>query len=267
MQKITPPHVIAFEGTTNFRELGGYPAAGGRRVRHGFFYRGGTLHDIQSPSDRALLQSLGLKTVLDLRSQGERKISPDFIPEGARYLAVSAMRYDNGDEIDFSPEGMKRLELEYEKLGSLSISRMLERYYARMPFLNPAYQTLFKVLEQEEVPILFHCTSGKDRTGVGAMLILLALGADRETALFDYLETNRCREREIQLLKESRRDLAEQNPEEFELLLIGLGVLPKFANAALDAIFEKYETAEEYFKEEFGLDERRLKALRDKYLE
>ena len=180
------PRIIDFQGGTNFRELGGYPAADGRHVKYGVFYRGGTLHDLQSEEDRALLDAMGLKLVLDFRSAGECKVSPDYVPDGAKYRQISAMRYENGDEIDFSPEGMKRVEQEFAFLNDLSIIDSLASYYARMPFNNPAFQALFESMIKEDVPMLFHCTSGKDRTGVGAMLILLALGCDRDVALRDY---------------------------------------------------------------------------------
>lgn len=170
------PRIIDFQGGTNFRELGGYPSVDGRHVKYGHFYRGGTLHDLKSDEDRARLDGLGLKLVLDFRSTGECRVSPDYVPDGAGYCQISAMRYDNGDEVDFSPEGMKRVEKEFAFLNDLSIIDSLKSYYARMPFNNPAFQAVFDALENEDVPLLFHCTSGKDRTGVGAMLILLALG-------------------------------------------------------------------------------------------
>lgn len=259
-------HILEFEDTTNFRELGGYPAADGRIVKYGLFYRSGTLNDIKSDNDRKLLESLGLKVIFDYRSSGEREVSPDYIPPGAEYFPISAMRYANGDEVDFSPAGMKRLQEEYGETLSRSVIEMLMGYYARMPFNNPAYKELFRALEEGRTPLLFHCTAGKDRTGVGAMLILLALGASRETVVEDYLETNKSRAEEIEQLRQNFREVMETNPEEYELRLIQFGVLPKFINASLDAIIERYGSWEEYFDSEFGLDREGLNALRDKYL-
>ena len=261
------PRIIEFQGGTNFRELGGYPAADGRRVKYGHFYRGGNLYDLQSAEDRARLDSLGLKLILDFRSTGECRVSPDYIPSGAKYCRISAMRYDNGDEVDFSPEGMKRVEREFAFLNELSIIDSLKSYYARMPFNNPAFQAVFDALEKDDVPMLFHCTSGKDRTGVGAMLILLALGCSRETALSDYLETNRCRAEQLAALRKNFEAMDGEEEERFELMVIQYGVLPKFAGAALDAILDRYDSWEQYFDREFGLDQARLAALRDKYLE
>ena len=78
-----PGEEYKLEGAVNFRELGGYPAADGRTVRWGQFYRSGALGELSSPGDRAFLQGLGLKSVVDLRSRGEAAALPDPAVPGA----------------------------------------------------------------------------------------------------------------------------------------------------------------------------------------
>lgn len=261
------PHILPVEGATNFRELGGYPAADGRTVKYGAFYRGGTLFDLKSNSDKAIIENLGLKLVLDFRSAGESIENPDFVPNGTKYLRIGAMYYPDGSELDFSPAGMERLKRELSASPqNQSPIDMLAKFYERMPFGNPAFQAMFHALETNDIPILFHCTAGKDRTGVAAMLILLALGAERETAVADYMETNRCRAAEIEALRKQHEGLDEKNPKQWEELLAGYGVLSRFANAALDAILKRYGNWETYFYEEYGLNHCRLTALRNTYL-
>ena len=262
------PRIVPIEGATNFRELGGYSTKDGRRIKSGLFYRSGTLYDLNSNSDKAALNELGLKLVLDLRSTGECRECPDYIPDGTDYLQICAMRYEDGEELDFSPSGIERVEHELAISNQeLSPLDTFAEFYARMPFGNPAYQALFQALEAERVPLLFHCTSGKDRTGVAAMLILLALGANRETVIADYMETNRCRTDEIEALSRQYGNLAETDTEQWEQLFVQYGVLPRFADAVLDAILQRYGSWEAYFDEEFGLDKKRLAFLRDRYLE
>lgn len=261
------PHILPMEGDTNFRELGGYPAADGRLVRYGLFYRGGALGDLKSDTDRTALEALGLKLVLDFRSVGEWEENPDFMLRGARYQRIGGMYYPDGTEVDFSPAGLVRLRRERAKLpqGQSPLSSLIG-FYTRMPFGNPALQAMFQALEAGDVPILFHCTSGKDRTGVAAMLILLALGVDRDIAVADYMETNRCRAAEIEALRQQHAGLEKDAPEQWEMLLIQYGVVSRCANAALDAILKRYGSWEAYFNEEFGLDYNRLTALRNAYL-
>ncbi len=257
---------LPFEGANNFRELGGYPAWRGRKVRHGVIYRGCTLSELSSAADQALLKSLGLKFVLDLRSKGECEYHPEQIPDGVEYLQVSALRYPDGMEIDFSPCGMAKLEAVMRQ-SAAGAGEAFASFYESMPFENPAFKALFQALEEGKAPLLFHCSAGKDRTGIAAMLILLALGADLETALEDYMLTNIFRKQEINALLQANAELLSEHPEEEEMLVGRAGVTKKFAQRAMDAIIKRYSDFESYFLAEYGLDNERLGKLRDTYLE
>lgn len=267
MQAVFSPGAeIKFEGATNFRELGGYRAADGRRVKYGLLYRGGNLDILTSAADRAKLQSLGLREILDLRSAGESALHPDPAVPGAHYQRVCGMRNADGTEMDFSGQGIERLRQEKEDYER-SVGHPVHDFYwfsalyAQMPFRNPAYHALFDLLEARRVPLLFHCSCGKDRTGIGAMLILLALGVPRETALADYMLTNVYR-REI-----IKNFLADKPADQQELLLSVEGVSEAMGAGTLDAILKRCSSYEAYFEEEYGIDAARLKALRDWYLE
>ena len=262
----TPGAEIPFEGATNFRELGGYRAADGRHVRYGLLYRGGNLDTLTSAQDRALLQRLGLREILDLRSEGESAAHPDPAIPGARYERVCGMRNADGSEMDFSGRGIERLQQEkeaYERSVGHAVHDFywFSALYAQMPFGNPAYHALFRLLEERRVPLLFHCSCGKDRTGIGAMLILLALGVSRKDALADYMLTNQYRRAIIE------KFLADKPADQRELLLPVEGVSEPMGVGAIDAILQKYPSYEAYFEAEFGLDAARLTALRDFYLE
>lgn len=265
-RQTVPGAEIPLEGAVNFRELGGYPAADGRRVRYGLLYRGGNLDTLHSPADRAAVESWQLRTVLDLRSEGESAKHPDPALPGVDYRRVCAMRMRDGSEMDFSSTGIERLAAEkaaFERAAGHPVHDFywFSALYREMPFGNPAYHTLFALLEQRQVPLLFHCSCGKDRTGIAAMLILLALGAGRETALADYMLTNTYRHAEIEA------SLRGKTPAERQLLLPVEGVSESMGAGAIDAIAERYGSYEAYFAAEYGLTPQRLQALRDAYLE
>ncbi|MDD7389142.1 MAG: tyrosine-protein phosphatase [Lachnospiraceae bacterium] len=263
-----PGTPLPFEGTDNFRELGGYRAADGRAVRYGQFYRSGALNPLKSVSDRSLLESLKLKTILDLRSSGESRYEPDPELPGIHQLRISALYYPDGTELDFSPDGIEKLDAAMEEMKkNMGADKAFAQLYTHMPFHNPAFQTLFEKLENGGTPILFHCSAGKDRTGIAAILILLALGVDKETALDDYMLTNVCRRKAIEKSLEKHAALLAEHPEAKAMIMAGEGVCRTFAEQALDAIEKQYGTYEDYFQAEFGLDKTRLKALRDRYLE
>ena len=240
----SPGAEIKFEGANNFRELGGYRAADGRQVKYGLLYRGGNLDLLKSEADHARLASLGLR----------------------HYQRVCGMRNADGTEMDFSGQGIERLRQEKEAFER-SVGRPVHDFewfsalYREMPFRNPAYHALFALLEGRRVPVLFHCSCGKDRTGIGAMLILLALGVSRADALADYMLTNVYRREIIE------RFLADKPAAERDLLLPVEGVSEPMGAGAIDEILRRYPSYEAYFADEFGLDAARLKALRDFYLE
>ena len=147
-----PGEEYKLEGAVNFRELGGYPAADGRTVRWGQLYRSGALGELSSPGDRAFLQGLGLKSVVDLRSRGEAAALPDPAVPGADMQRVCAMRFPDGSEMDFSPGGIADIDAakrEFEaRLGHpVHDYDWFSELYADMPFGNPAYQLLFRLLE------------------------------------------------------------------------------------------------------------------------
>ena len=261
-----PGAEIPLQGAVNFRELGGYPTADGRHVRYGLLYRGGNLDTLQSAQDQAVVQSWRLQTILDLRSEGECAQHPDPAISGVEYQRVCAMRMTDGSEMDFSSSGIERLAAEkaaFEKKAGHPVHDFywFSALYRQMPFGNPAYQRLFALLEQRKVPILFHCSCGKDRTGIAAMLILLALGASKQTALADYMLTNTYRRAIIEA------SLQGKSPQERELLLSVEGVNEQMGAGAIEEILERYDSYEAYFAAEYGLNAHRLQALRDFYLE
>jgi protein-tyrosine phosphatase len=140
---------------------------------------------------------------------------------------------------------------------------MFTYLYTGMPFGNPGFQKLFELLEGGRTPLLFHCTAGKDRTGIGAILVLLALGVSREQALEDYMMTNQCIQRDVErLLAENAEDPAAQ-----EDILRRMLVRLNNASETLDAIEKRYESYDQYFEAEFGLDKKRIDRLRAMYLE
>lgn len=198
--------------------------------------------------------------------QGRALRTPDPAVPGAHYQRVCGMRNADGTEMDFSGQGIERLRQEKEAFER-SVGRPVHDFewfsalYREMPFRNPAYHALFALLEGRRVPVLFHCSCGKDRTGIGAMLIPLALGVSRADALADYMLTNVYRREIIE------RFLADKPAAERDLLLPVEGVSEPMGAGAIDEILRRYPSYEAYFADEFGLDAARLKALRDFYLE
>ena len=257
-----PGTPLPFAGGHNFRELGGYEADEGKHVKWGQIYRGITTACLTSAADRKLLDSLGLRLILDLRSGTEAAAAPDYVPDGARLVQICALCGDDGHEISFAPGDIERM-MHTAREGE----NILYRMYRQMLFGNKAFKELFRALEAGETPILFHCTAGKDRTGVAAMLILLALGASDETICADYARTNLCRAAEIEKAMADHAAEIAADPAQRMRWQSSAGVDPETAPFVLRTIRQDYGSAESYLEAEYGLTPARLMRLRRMYLE
>ncbi len=183
-------HAIAgLEGLNNGRDLGGYYTADGtHQVKHGLLFRTAKLADC-TEGDVALLQSLGIKKVIDLRMLTERLSKPDKKIPGADNIVISTQTIPN----IFAITGEDWLMM----LSAIK-SGVMDTYMTGMyrqlisdPVAIYGTQKFFKqLIAANGDPVLWHCTSGKDRTGIEAYLLLCALGVSEEVARAEYLNTN-----------------------------------------------------------------------------
>ncbi len=176
------PRTIALEGASNVRDLGGYAAAEGRRMRFGLVFRGAAL-DAITAADRDRLAALGLRTVCDLRGTAERARAP------------SALAGVTTHALPIEPSvgaGLRDIAATRAATGEDAMAIMRRAYVAYATEWAQRYRALFALILQDgALPLLFHCSAGKDRTGFGAALLLTALGVSRADVMADYLATNR----------------------------------------------------------------------------
>ena len=172
------------EGIHNFRDYGGWLTADGGQVRRGVLFRSGH-HVAATDADLALIGSLDIRTVIDLRGASERTRSPCRRVEG---FAGEVIFYEG--ETSSSPPHMD-VSPDITTAG-FARERMLT-VYARMP-RNPAMQTMFarylRILAERGGASLVHCFAGKDRTGAAATLLLHILGVSEADQMAEFLRTN-----------------------------------------------------------------------------
>jgi protein-tyrosine phosphatase len=230
--------LLPVEGLYNIRELGGYPAAGGKRVKWGVFFRSGDMAGITA-GGRKVLEKAGIRSVVDFRTDAERAGAPD----GEIGAAAKTLRLviDGGSIIDLSRTGA-------ETDGPALMKTL---YRAMVDHARPQYAGLLKfVSEPENTPVLFHCSAGKDRTGLAAAFILSALGAGRETVIADYLLS-------AKYLEGKYRELIQSAPS----LLPLMTVKRSYIEAALNRIDEAYGGMETYLRAELGAGLEELRRL------
>lgn len=256
--------ILPFQGVSNFRDLGGYKTTDGRRIKWNIFYRSGELAGLTS-DDVAYVKSLGIKTIFDYRSQGEVTNKPDPIIENIKNINISGMPSLDHHKGNFD---MALLLKENKNLQLLEDPcSFLKKGYIEMVTSNQAFKKMIQCIEDpKQMPIIQHCTAGKDRTGFGSALLLLTLGVSEEVVIEDYLLTNQYR---IAINKSVAKSLEtllknEKSREKFKLLM---EARREYIESSLHTIKEKYGSIQKYLMEEYGLDEQKIDRLQQYYLE
>ncbi|WKX74000.1 tyrosine-protein phosphatase [Streptomyces sp. XD-27] len=236
---------VDFERLHNFRDLGGYRAADGRTVAWRTLYRSDSLGKLQGADWETFLE-LGIRTVIDLRYPWEIE-SKGRVPEPERFHYVNlSIEHRPYDQAEIDPE--------------LDPWRYLADRFAEVA--EDGVEEIRQVLEQiaqAPGPVVFHCTSGKDRTGLIGALVLTLLGVDRETVLADFALTELATERLIE-------DWKTANPDR-ELKWPGYGRAPVVIMELVLADLEaKHGSVEGYLKDRVNLSDETVGALRARLL-
>jgi protein-tyrosine phosphatase len=231
---------IDLEGAVNFRDIGGYPAANGRRVRWRRVFRSDNLGGL-TDADHERIESLGVRTLVDFRLPAERLRLPN------RLAASSATR---SVEIGFIPEGTTDMLRAVSRgtVGPAELERAFLGQYRRFVTDHGAEfaRALAYALEEENLPLLLHCTSGKDRTGFAITALLLALGTPQETILEDYALTNSY-QRDISHL------FSASAPADLKLFV--MTAKPRYLEAAFEQIQTSFGSVDAYLARALGLDD------------
>ncbi len=233
----------------NFRDLGGYLSQDGRIVKWNTFIRSGDFPSL-SDEDNVYLQSIPIKSVVDFRAKDEEeRLKDTIIPNSKSYF----LSVDSGNLV---PEFMALMNDKVntpDVVYSRGVELMKTMYLSIVTDFRHIYKEFFKLIQNQEVPILFHCTAGKDRTGIAAALLLSALNVDRDVILKDYLMTN-------ELLVGKYANLGQYGP----LVDFFQTVRPDYLYAAFDLIERKFGGMNAYLTNELGVD---IKLMQDLYLE
>ncbi len=231
---------MELEGASNFRDLGGYEGADGRKVKWRHLYRSNSLAALTDP-DLEQVGRLGIRLVCDLRREEESVEAPSRLPG------------DNAPVVLQLPIGPQRKDSKlYEYLWSGEATEeqlrdVMKHIYREFAIrYAPQYaEFMARVARADQLPLLFHCAAGKDRTGLAAAIVLEALGVSRETILEDYALTNQY----------TRRNLIEKYPElkSPELFHTMMAANPDYLLASYAAIEEGYGSVERYLGEALGV--------------
>jgi protein-tyrosine phosphatase len=255
----------ALQGGRNFRDLGGYTTTDGRTVRWGRLYRSGVMSYF-TDVDIAAIDQLGIRVICDLRTSHERRREP------TRWGATAVEQLNW--EYDSREVSLRTYLADATEFSTDVARRSMIRLYRHIPTIFAAhYAGLFRRLADGDVPLVFHCSAGKDRTGVAAALVLMALGVSREQVVEDYALTDRVVDLEKALFEHprgsiglgedrsylSRFDRATRAPL--------LQALPEYLAAAFDEIESTHGSIDTYLEARLAVTPGMLETLRGHLLE
>jgi protein-tyrosine phosphatase len=253
-EQSTHQRLLPLQGVQNARDIGGYRTTDGRTVKWDVIYRTAELSHLTA-QDKALLEARGLRSVHDLRSVDERRDQPTvWTGEGAP--AVTAFDYS----MDLS--GFAALFQ-----GDVTADRARDVFAASYPEMlkmqRPQQRALFADLLKGEGVVLYHCSAGKDRTGIATALILSALGVPRETIVADYELSN------LYYRPDPTGADASDNPQAAAFMqlpedvrAIFMGVDARYLQAVFDLIDRDYGSVEIYLDRELQVDAADIQRLR-----
>jgi len=267
---------LPVKSIVNARELGGYTMPDGRTIRSGALIRAAHLADA-TEADIQYLSGLPVAQVIDFRLEREKMGKADKTVPGAQYIVLPIDASGNA-AAQLSEKEKKKLakrkSFDLKKIIVLLAFNEKARQVARdmyptllfTPECQEQFARFFRdVLEADGGTVLYHCTQGKDRTGVASALLLAALGASRETIVADFDATNRVYEKDV---KKYTRRVKFWGGKEKEVGVVKafMGVNTDNFVQALERIDREYGSLEAYLETVLGVTAEDRKLLQERYL-
>ena len=269
---------LGLASVANAWQLGGYAAADGRRVRQNALLRTGTLADAGAEDIEKLSEVYHVTAVVDFRSPMETTQAPDPEIPGAEYINISLEDKEKEANSPATLAEMASVEMQFSDEPGRAMIEMI-RLGWRLPdpdmyitmitseATDAGFRAFLDVLlsQEEDGVVLYHCRSGKDRTGTATMLILTILGVDEETILGDFDMTNYFLADEINAEAERSANYTDDE-EELEMVRVNAGVSRDFMARAFDYAEEQCGSMLEYIKQEYHVTDEEIARLRELYL-
>lgn len=253
----------------NTRDLGGIPAADGKKIKHGKLIRSGKLYKLPKKTVDAL-KNYGVTTVIDLRIFTETEQAPDTLWDGVKYYhfpilctATPGITREKSMRITMARES-KRIK---EEFGTAD-NYMSEMYCSILLQEEPQQllkQALRLIIENENC-ILWHCSGGKDRAGVLAMLVESLLGVSEEVIVADFVASHRFQRFRF-FWNKLGLIIAPISLKFRKILYSMMAAKPQYLTVAMDRIKQKYGSVVEYCKQVLSVTDEDIALMKAKYLE
>lgn len=270
------PKIIKLLGTFNTRDIGGLRNKAGRKVKYGQMYRSDALNNVTA-EDCDYLEKLGIKTIVDFRSNDEIMAAPDKIIETAKIVHLSPnadiAALGSGNIVDDQQKIDTLLQEATTQKGRAQLQAKVDEMAEQMrelvsdPFANQQYERFINLLTQEEsLPILHHCKGGKDRTGLAAILTLLILDVPLQAILEEYMLTKGCMAKRNEKRMQEYRTYTD-NKVVLDYLSGLMQTKELYFNAAIDEMMNKSGSIDHYLEEVLHVTKDKKERIQALFLE
>ena len=252
--------IITLNGARNVRDLGDTYSKEGKRIRSGVLFRADALNALDD-EDVQTLYDLDIRTIIDLRTAREVQQKPDRVIEDINYRNI---RIFNEERSGVTREHHANLADHYRSMPSMTdvYREILTEEHA----VKQMGTVLRMIMDEENEPVIFHCTAGKDRTGLIAMFLLDMLGVDEDTIREDYLMTNLTAVEDAHVFAE--RIYAESGDRELaERLETAFVAREEYLDTALKLMKDTCGSTERYMEEKLGITPEMREDFRKRMLE
>jgi protein-tyrosine phosphatase len=259
----------SLEGAPNGRDLGGLVGAGGRRVRAGRLIRAAALGRL-TDDDLPILGKLGVACVVDLRDRSEIAVAPPDRLVGNPQVVHLPIHDPRHPVFTYVSAVLLGHDLSaYDALaheGTPSAMAAIYRWFVSDDAARAGFASAVRLVAQtDNLPLLFHCSAGKDRTGWLTVILLAALGVDDATIRWDYLRSNELTESLQEVILAAMQ--ARLPALDLEAVRPVLQVRPEYLDAAYGEVERVYGSFDRYLRDGLGVTDDVIEALRDELLE
>lgn len=271
---------IELEGLCNTRDLGGYRSIDGRQIKRHRLIRSGALADSTEADRNILVSEYCLKTIVDFRTSAERDLKPDPVMPGVTYKENPILEEEalgitrEEEETKDSNAVVNKVISAIKENGSTPLAYMKNMYKNLIanPFSRAQYRKFFDILlSQEEGAVLWHCSAGKDRVGVGTILLLSALSIPREQIIADYMKVNEFGRKDVDILMSTLTGhvdfSSEKGREQAEAIRLLFTVDRAYAESVFDEMEKEHGSVDAFLEKEMGLTPAKREQLKSLYLE
>ena len=255
---------IHLQSLPNTRDLGALMTKDGRHILPRKLLRSGSLYHVSLADQDMLLEDYKLSTVIDFRTEAEREQKPDTIMKGVEYYPIPVLDEETSGITQAGT--LMDMLTKFDQVPDEFICKQYENLVRDEICIKQYANFLDVVLHQKKGAVLWHCSAGKDRVGIGTALLLYALGVPRKTIKEDFLKTNVYLDNEMQHMVRYLETRMIVTPEIMDKVRLLYKVKGEYLDTAFRTIEKDYGSVDYFMRKALYMNPKTIEALRNKDL-